>query len=236
MSGAIEDFRQNIRKLKPDGYDGFEGLMAAVLSDLTKRSFALASAGSQHGRDGQSILDGGTIVFEAKRYDDAVPKDKIFTKIFEIAADKTSTTQLYILAATSPISVQHITTFEEGARRLGITPMVLNWPETGLADLAALLAMTPEVSAKFIAKHTPIKEVEIANQLLAVRAHALFQSRAEELFAILQQPSIAPAFALKDNIAWLSEAFSNKKRARSVFGQALSPTMPRFRGRSTGEI
>ena len=104
MPDLIEDFRQNIRKLKPDGDDGFEGLMAAVLSDLTKRSFALASAGSQHGKDGRSVLDGGTIVFEAKRYDDAVPKDKIYTKILEIAADKTSTTELYILAATGPIS------------------------------------------------------------------------------------------------------------------------------------
>lgn len=99
MSNSIEDFRQNILKLRPDGKDGFEGLMAAVLGDLTKRSFALASAGSQHGRDGQSALDSGTIVFEAKRYDDKIPKDKIYTKILEIAADKTSTTELYILAA-----------------------------------------------------------------------------------------------------------------------------------------
>jgi hypothetical protein len=74
MPDLIEDFRQNIRKLRPDGDDGFEGLIAAVLSDLTKRSFALASAGSQHGKDEQSALDGGTIVFEAKRYDDPIPK------------------------------------------------------------------------------------------------------------------------------------------------------------------
>jgi hypothetical protein len=42
MSNLIEDFRQNLRKLRPDGDDGFEGLVAAVLGDLTKRSFALA--------------------------------------------------------------------------------------------------------------------------------------------------------------------------------------------------
>ena len=62
--------------------DGFEGLMAAVLSDLTKRSFALASAGSQHGKDGQSALDGGTIVFEAKRYDDASPERQSLYQTF----------------------------------------------------------------------------------------------------------------------------------------------------------
>ncbi len=223
MSDLIEDFRQNVRKLKPDGDDGFEGLMAAVLGDLTKRSFALASAGSQHGKDGQSALDGGAIVFEAKRYDDALPKDKIYTKIFEIAADKTSTSELYILGATCPISAQHISTLTEGARRFAIALMVLAWPETGLAELAALLAMTPAVSAKFIAKYTSVIESELACQLAAVRAHPQFQTRSDELLATLQQPSIAPAFALKDNVAWLSAAFSDKARARSVFGQALSP-------------
>jgi len=223
MSNLIEDLRQNIRKLKPDGDDGFEGLMAAVLGDLTKRSFALASAGSQHGRDGQSALDGGTIVFEAKRYDDTIPKDKIYTKILEIAADKTSTTELYILAATCPISAQHITTMKGGTEQLAIALLVLAWPETGLAELAALLAMTPDVSAKFIAKHTSAIESELASQLAAVRAHPQFQARSDELSAILQQPSIAPAFALKDNVAWLSAVFSDKTRARSVFGQALCP-------------
>lgn len=223
MSNLIEELRQNIRELEPDGDDGFEGLMAAVLSDLTKRSFALASAGSQHGRDGQSALDGGTIVFEAKRYDGKPPKDKVYTKILEIAADKTSTTELYILGATCPIPAQYVTTLKGGAERLSMALLVLAWPETSLADLAVLLAMTPGVSAQFIAKHTSVTESELAQQLLGVRSHPQFQARSEELWTILQQPSIAPAFALKDNVAWLSAAFSNKARARSVFGQALSP-------------
>ncbi|MGF6649000.1 hypothetical protein [Paraburkholderia sp. GAS82] len=230
MSDLIEDFRQSIRQLKPDGDDGFEGLMAAVLSDLTKRSFALASAGSQHGKDGQSALDGGVIVFEAKRYDDAVPKDKIYTKILEIAADKSSTTELYILAATGPISAQHITTLKDGGQRLSMALMVLAWPETGLSELAALIAMTPEVSTKFIGKHTSINEAQLDNQLSAVRAHPQFQARSDELLVILRQPSIAPAFALKENVTWLSEAFSDKRRARSVFGQALSPEDPTISG------
>lgn len=224
MPNLIEDFRQNIRKLKPDGDEGFEGLIAAVLSDLTKRSFVLASAGSQHGRDGQSALDGGTIVFEAKRYDEAVPKDKIYTKLVEIAADKTSTTELYILGATCPISAQHITTLKGAARQLAIELLVVAWPETGLAELAVLLAMAPDVSAQFISKHTSVIETELVGQLSAVRVHPQFQVRSDELSVILQQPSIAPAFALKDNVAWLSAAFSDKVRARSVFGQALSPS------------
>ena len=154
MSDPIEELRQILRKLKPEGADGFEGLIAAVLGDLTKRSFALASAGSQRGRDGQSALDGGAILFEAKLYGDAPRKDVIYTKILEIAAERASNTELYVLASTSPISAQHVTTLKDGARRLNIALVVLAWPETGLAELAALLAMTPDVSTEFIAKHT----------------------------------------------------------------------------------
>lgn len=223
MFDLIENLRQNIRKLNPTGDDGFEGLMAAILSDLTKRSFALASAGSQHGKDGQSALDGGTVVFEAKRYDDVVPKEKIYTKLFEIAADKTNVTELYILAATGTIPTQYLTTLQEGMERFGIALIVLAWSETGLAELAAILAMAPEVSAKFIAHHTSIDESQLASQLLAVRAHPQFEARSNELLAILRQPGIAPAFALKDNVEWLSASFSDKARARSVFGQALCP-------------
>ncbi|GAB5606416.1 hypothetical protein [Sideroxyarcus sp. TK5] len=223
MSNLIEGLRQNIRKLKPDGDDGFEGLMAAVLSDLTKRSFTLSSAGSQYGRDGQSALDGGSIVFEAKRYDGSVPKDKVYTKIFEIAADKTSTTELYILGATCPIPAQHVTTLKGGAELLSMELLVLAWPKTGLAELAVLLAMAPGVSAQFIAQHASVIEAEVTKQLSEVQSHPQYQVRSAELWTKLRQPSIAPAYALRDNIAWLSSAFSDRNVARSVFGQALSP-------------
>jgi hypothetical protein len=84
----IDDLRATVRKLKPTGTDGFEGLMAVVLTDLTKRTFALASSGSQRGKDGQSTLDDGAISFEGKLYEDAVAKDQILSKIAELAVDE----------------------------------------------------------------------------------------------------------------------------------------------------
>src|ERR1700683_1816886 len=91
------------RKLKPTGPEGFDGLMAAVLTDLTKRTFALASSGSQRGKDGQSALD-GAIAFEGKLYEDAVAKDQILSKIAEIAGDEEGETELWILGSTGPAS------------------------------------------------------------------------------------------------------------------------------------
>jgi hypothetical protein len=167
MTDIIEEFRQNVRKLEPTGEQGFEGLMAAVLSDLTQRSFTLANSGSQRGRDGQSTLDDGAIFFEAKRYDDAIPKDAIYSKIFEIAADKTHRTELFVLAATCPIAAQHLTTLTDAARRFGMAVLVAGWPETDMPELAALLAMTSNVTATFIAKYTSTPEAELDGQLSA---------------------------------------------------------------------
>jgi hypothetical protein len=223
VTDIIEAFRRSVRKLEPTGEQGFEGLMAAVLSDLTQRSFTLANSGSQRGRDGQSALDDGATFFEAKRYDDAIPKDAIYTKIFEIAADKTNRTELFVLAATCPIPAQHLTTLTDAARRFGLAVLVAGWPETGMPELAALLAMTSNVTATFLAKYTSTPEAELDGQLSAIRAHPQFQARANEIRLHLQQPSIAPAFALKDNRAWLSQVFSDKARARVAFGQVLSP-------------
>lgn len=223
MAELIEGLRLNIRKLKADGADGFEGLMAAVLTELTRRGFAIASSGSQRGRDGQSALDRGVVLFEAKRYDDALPKERILTKITEIAGDSDSITELFIIGSTGPISAQYVSIMQSAARRFGMAVLALSWPDTGLAELAAFVAMAPDVSAEFIARHAAVSLSEVSEQLDAVRAHPQFQARSEELRPIVLQPSIAPAFALLDNVAWLEKVFSNASHARRVLGQPLSP-------------
>jgi hypothetical protein len=220
---TIDDLRATVRKLKPTGPDGFEGLMAAVLTDLTKRTFALASSGSQRGKDGQSALDDGAISFEGKLYEDAVAKDQILSKIAELAVDEEGQTELWILASTGPVSTQHINTARRAGRKLGFTVLVLAWPTTGLSEFATLLAMAPAVSSDFLSAKTGASKSDVVAQLESVRTHPQFAARSAEMLTELQQPSLAPAYALIDNITWLSAAFSSKGRARSVFGQPLAP-------------
>lgn len=220
---TTDDLRATIRKLNPTGPDGFEGLMAAVLTELTRRTFALASSGSQRGKDGQSTLDDGAISFEGKLYDDRVAKDQILSKITEIAVDEEGQTELWILASTGPVSAQHINTAKKAGKKFGFGVRVLAWPTTGLSEFATLLAMAPVASANFLSDKTGTPKSDVVAQLESVQLHPQFAERSAELLAELQQPSLAPAYALTDNIAWLSGAFSSKRRARSVFGQPLSP-------------
>jgi hypothetical protein len=220
---TIDNLRATVRKLKPTGSDGFEGLMAAVLTDLTKRTFALASSGAQRGKDGQSALDDGAISFEGKLYEDKVAKDQILSKITEIAVDEEGQTELWILASTGPVSTQHINIARKAGRKLGLAVKVLAWPTTGLSEFATLMAIAPAVSAEFLSDKTGTSKSDVVAQLESVRMHPQFAARSTELLTELQQPSLAPAYALTENIAWLSNAFSSKRRARSVFGQPLSP-------------
>ena len=44
-----------------------------------------------------------------------------------------------------------------------------------------------------------------------------------ELNRVFEQPSLGPAYALKENQKWLQAAFGSAKRARAVFGQPLAP-------------
>src|ERR1700733_1037489 len=120
----LNELRDIVRKLKPTGPDGFEGLLAVVLTEITKTSFGLAHAGSQHGKDGQSILNDNSISFEGKLYDDDVPKNEILSKIAEIAADDDGAADLWVLGSTGPVATQVVNTVNALGRRISVATLV----------------------------------------------------------------------------------------------------------------
>ncbi|PKQ07117.1 MAG: hypothetical protein CVT72_04380, partial [Alphaproteobacteria bacterium HGW-Alphaproteobacteria-11] len=219
----IDELRDIVRKLDATGDEGFEGLLAVVLTDVTKTSFSLAKSGSQRGKDGQSTFDPGTISFEGKRYDETVPKNEVLSKIAEIAADDKGHTDLWILGSTGTIRTQDIEAITALGERLAIGTLILDWSATGLTGLGTLLAMAPDRSATFIADKTKVPEAEILNGLSAIRAHAQFNDRVREIATAIEQPSIAPAYALKKNDEYFRAAFGSRAKARAVFGQPLAP-------------
>src|SRR3546814_3697369 len=83
----LANLRSALLKLEPAGAAGFEGLLAAVLSQVCGQPFRLASSGTQRGRDGDSAFDAGATYFEAKRYDNGVPKNEVAVKIMDLKAD-----------------------------------------------------------------------------------------------------------------------------------------------------
>lgn len=223
MDKQISQLRDIIRKLHATGDDGFEGLLAVILTEVTKTAFTLAKSGSQHGRDGQTTIESGSVVFEGKRYDDTIPKNEVLSKIAELGADDTGDTDLWILGATAPVRSQDIDLISAAGKRVGIGTLILDWSATALPFLAVLMAAVPTAAAAFIAPRTGMPELDILSKLDTVRHHGQFSARSKELLAAIKQPSIGPAYALKGNEAFLKNAFSDSRRARAVFGQALAP-------------
>ncbi len=176
----FDDLRDLVRKLEPTGPDGFEGLMAAVLTEITKTSFGLANSGSQRGKDGQSVLNDGSISFEGKLYDEKVPKNEILSKIAEIAADDDGAADLWIVGSTGTVPTQVANTANTLGKRLEVAILIADWSPVGLPTLATILAMAPAVTAKFIAGKTGGSEQKILDKLDEVRQHPQFADRTQE--------------------------------------------------------
>jgi len=108
-------------------------------------------------------------------------------------------------------------------KKIAVAILIADWSTVGLPTLATILAMAPATTAKFIAGKTGVSEQHILEKLDAVRQHPQFTDRTHELNGVFEQPSLGPAYALKENEGWLRTAFESTKRARAVFGQPLAP-------------
>jgi hypothetical protein len=223
IDAEIEDLREIVRKLEPSGPDGFEGLLAAVLTDILKVLFVLAKSGSQRGRDGDSSLSDQAIKFEAKLYKDGVPKDQVLSKLAEISADEQGQTDLWILGSTGPVAAQDVQTAKNFGRQMGVSVLIFDWSSAGLPSLPTLLALAPEVTAGFLSQKLSLDESALKAKIATVETHPQFVDRSDELKVALWEPSLAPAYARSANEEWLRDAFQNAKRARDVFGQPLAP-------------
>lgn len=223
IDSKTADLREVVRELDNTGDDGFEGLMAAVLTDITKTSFILAKSGSQHGKDGQSALNSGAVSFEGKLYDKKITKNDVVSKIGEIIANDKGDADLWVLGSTGTVRTQDRELIEALGKRGAIATLIVDWPTPGMPPLAALLAMATDVTASFLGLRTHKAEADIRDMLDDIRKAPQYADRVRELRVALEQPSIAPAYALKRNEAYLQSAFENTRAAKHVFGQALAP-------------
>ena len=158
FDNEMRELRDIVRMLNPTGKNGFEGLMAAVLTDIAKISFGLAKSGPQGGKDGQSALNSGAISFEGKLYDEQVSKNEVLSKIAEVAASDGGDADLWILGSTGTVSTQDVKLVSALGEKLAIMTLILDWSIVGLPSFATLLAMAPETTGSFLWSRTGVNE------------------------------------------------------------------------------
>jgi hypothetical protein len=228
VDNAIKNLKSALLSLPATGDKGFEGLLGVTLHEITGFPFRLAGSGSQFGVDGKPTYEQDSICFEAKLYRNrnSIPRNEIISKISDIAI-KGSETDIWILGATCMISSQ----LADDVRKLGsihgIAVLILDWAETdiSLPPLAVALAMAGGSVQEFL-KHNLSDDCapqESLEALEIIKSSEYFDINADRIRTNCSEPSIGEALAQKANTDWLKDGFSNRIRAKTKFGQPLSP-------------
>ena len=214
-----------LRLWKPAaGADGFEGLVANALAELTGFTFRLARSGAQFGRDAATPKAPFSIAMEAKRYTDSVPVQELVGKATLAAAVLAEGIDLWALSATVEISEPTQRQLEEILEGHGITLLTLDWTDTGLPPLAVLLAA---VRTKVVAWATPLLDpVQLADLtagLADVAGDPMFDASLSQLQAQLS-PSLLGLDAFRGKSGeWCERNFASSKLAQRNFSQFLTP-------------
>ena len=228
----LENLRNAILKLEPTGQDGFEGLVALLLTVLSGQPFRLASSGPQRGRDGDSAFDRGATYFEAKLYKDKISKGKILEKLEDILIDDQGQVDLFIVCSTSRIPALDAQGFIKLFEQQGIGILLLDWIDsTRLPPLATLVAMGGTVAKDFLtAKLNGAEVAQALPEALTAIDHLAqlpeFETQSDRLRREISNPSVGLGIAKRENHKWFTRVFSCSTLARQQLGQPLAPCDP----------
>lgn len=220
----IENLKSALLSLPATGEKGFEGLIGTTLREIAGAPFRLACSGSQFGVDGKATYEGDAICFEGKRYDGPIPRSEVLSKIAELSISDTET-DIWVLGATSQIGSQ----LADDARRLGtehgIAVLIFDWSEIDLPPFAVALAMGETRVQDFLKSNICNEKTlqKAVAALEAVRTSQDFAPHADRIRAQCNEPATGWTLAQRANADWLLDAFSSRKRAKTKFGQPLSP-------------
>lgn len=228
MQAHLDALREAVLKLRPTGENGFEGLIAATLGEITNVPFRLASSGSQFGVDGKALYPGDGVCFEGKRYGAKIPRNEVLAKIAELSVRDDGDIDLWILGASAPVGAQLADDVRKVGADWGIATLILDWQQNDLPALAAVLAMGGQATQDFLASH--IKDASVRKKALAAlkatrrdKSYAIHEPR---LRALLLDPMTGPGIAKLANKRWLTGVFSSRGQARRYLRQPLAPGDP----------
>ncbi|MCU6496278.1 hypothetical protein LPN04_00565 [Rugamonas sp. A1-17] len=217
--GYLEVLREGMFALNPSGKNGFEGLVAEILTDACGRPFRLASSGSQGGRDG----DDGSVYFEAKRYVGDLTRHTVSDKLLELGVRGVEHIALFVLATTCPVSAQHTEFYTRACDDIGIELLLLDWDESvsGRPALVVLLSLAGEVARQFFIKNLPerAQEIEVALSELETKVSNQIQA---EMLAKLNNPLASLSHARMSNERWFKKIFTSAPDARRFLHQPVA--------------
>jgi hypothetical protein len=225
---TFEALKTALLELHPSGSKSFEELIATVLEYWINFPVRIARSGLQNGRDGGTGPGPFTLLFEAKRYGTTNVSLRELHGELAVALQDYPTLDIYVIAATSPISDEFRRSLAQHANEKGAEVLALDWPASALPPLAAFLAAEADKCLKWFQASAPnIIDAEALRTLFrGVTAHEAFPASYENLGRQLSAATLGWGGLRETCERTLRAHFSDRKTARRTFGQFLAPADP----------
>lgn len=226
---AIDNLRDAILGIEPDGEDGLEGLIAHALAALLGRQFRVAKSGRQHGRDGATNPGTFDVFFEAKLYSTKPPStESLQAKLVSAVNDHQPNLDLWIVACTAPLGENSVTEIiATGEERFAVTVVALDWSRHPLPPLGVILASAAGAVYEWLTQHArSALRPAIESGFAAISSHPTYATASAEIEQSLSPPTAGWGAARVRNSAWLATTLASRLKARQVYGQFVAPDDP----------
>jgi hypothetical protein len=228
MALNFEPVTDFLLALSPTGARGFEGLVARLLEVATGQRFRLSGSGQQDGQDARvEPGQGNRIKLECKRYGRGTALD-----LRELTSELTQATtadpdlDLWVLAASRPITDQIARPLEELANEIGVEILFLDVGTDGLPRLALLMAAYTSELEGWISTQGLPRSSQLMPALTALAAHASFCGTRDQIVSKLAGTMLGYENARRRCRVRLLEVLSNEGRTQAQFGQRLDIRAP----------
>jgi hypothetical protein len=226
----FHDLRDLLLKLKPSGDDGFEGLLAGALSELSGLTIRLAKSGLQFGRDGKSSFGPFAIAMEAKRYRDKLGLEDLAGKAVLAAYFLQEKVDVWVVGATSEVgdvTLEKLTLILED---YGVALLPLDWASHPLPPLAVLLAATKAGTLAWFKNHSNgLNQSNLAAQLDSISSDPHYDSQVRHLRESISAANVGLDALRRHGDEWLRARLSDRLMSQQAFGQYVTvadPTSP----------
>ncbi len=216
LKEAQEVFHDQLQGLDPVGDYGFEAFLASALSELTGCAFRVAKSGPQDGTDVRSAPHNlFKIGLEGKRYAPStqLPLDELLHKITD-ASNARVPVDLWLLAATRPVSVSDREKLHDHGETVGIGIIVFDRPSdlTRLCDLTVICASAPSTCKTFL------KSESTTAMLDYIRSDTDFERMRSEILDRLTRSDTGYDSARLASERWMVKAQDSLANAKSRLG------------------
>jgi hypothetical protein len=215
-----KELRNAIGKLRPEGEDGFEGLVRALFESETGKSFYLARKGDQPVGDVFSPRAG--VALEAKHYKSkAQPSERAIEGEIDDALCEVPALDVFVVAATKPLG-QLAARLAKKTRATGLDILLLHLGDD-LSEFAALCVAHWQVILRFIPRLDPTWQKWAATELAKPETQASLQRLREDLRGLATRSYVSEQSGQQLNLRFRGEG-AGARAHNPVF---LSEAVPR---------